>query len=352
MRHLAFGRSNAAAFCAAAVIALSGCGDESITAAFAVPAISVDVSPAALTLEQGETGTVSASIVRRGGFAGAVALAATGVPAGVAATFDPQSVTGASSTLTLEAGPSAAEGTHTITVTGSGAGVSNRSTTLTLTITAPPQVPVIDVTLGSGTLSLVQGQSGTVPVTVSSGGGFTGPVALTTAGVPNAVTATLAPASVTGTATSTLTLAAASTAVPGTYTIIVTGSGTGVASESDSLTLTIGAAPPAHSISLLIRALNNQVSVAQGESDTWEVIVTRGGGFAGPVDLSIEGLPGGVTAQFAPLTIAPGTVGSALTFTAAASAATGSTDVTIRGRATGVPDATVVVRLSVSAASP
>jgi hypothetical protein len=94
------------------------------------------------------------------------------------------------------------------------------------------------------------------------------------------------------------------------------------------------------------------VTVAQGESDTWEVIVTRGGGFAGPVDLTIEGLPAGVTAQFAPTTIAPGTVGSAVTFTAAAGAATGSTDVTIRGRAIGVPDATVVVRLSVSAATP
>jgi hypothetical protein len=166
------------------------------------------------------------------------------------------------------------------------------------------------------------------------------------------VTATLDPTSVAGTATSTLTLAAAATAVPGTYTIVVTGGAAGVTSESDSLTLTISAAPPAQSISLLIRALNNQVSVAQGESDTWEVIVTRGGGFAGPVDLTIEGLPAGVTAQFAPTTIAPGTVGSAVTFTAAAGAATGSTDVTIRGRAIGVPDATVVVRLSVSAATP
>ncbi len=93
-------------------------------------------------------------------------------------------------------------------------------------------------------------------------------------------------------------------------------------------------------------------SVVQGASGTWEVIVTRGGGFMGPVDLSIEGLPAGITAQFVPPTIGTSAVGGALVFTAVAGAALGSTDVTIRGRAIGVPDATLVVRLSVLPSSP
>lgn len=344
----------AAACCTAVVIALSGCSDgESITAVF-TPSIGVSVDPAALTVQRGESGTATVTISRRGGYTGTVALAVTGVPGGVTATFDPSSVTGAtSSTLTLDVASSAVEGTYPLTITGSGSSVASQSATLTLTITTPPPTPLVDVVLGAPALALVQGQSGTVSVTVSRGGGFTGSVALAVAGAPNGVTGTLNPTSVASAATSSiLTLAAAADAVPGTYTIIVTGSGSGVASQSDSLTLTVSAAPPSHSIGLLVRADNNQVSVVQGASATWEVIVTRGGGFAGNVDLSIEGLPAGVTAQFVPPTIVANVAGGALIFTAAAGATPGSTDVTIRGRAIGVPDATLVVRLSVLPSSP
>jgi hypothetical protein len=125
-----------------------------------------------------------------------------------------------------------------------------------------------------------------------------------------------------------------------------------VSDASATLTLTVSAAPPSQSIGLLVRADNNQVWVAQGQSKTWEVIVTRSGGFAGTVDLTIEGLPSGVTAQFVPPAIGANTAGGALILTAAAGAAEGTTNVTIRARAAGVPDATLVVRLEVVASVP
>jgi uncharacterized membrane protein len=189
-------------------------------------------------------------------------------------------------------------------------------------------------------------------VDVSRSGGYSGAVTFSISGQPAGVTAAFNPASVTGATGSVLTLSAAATTAPGTYTISVTASGTGVSDASATLTLTVSAAPPSQSIGLLVRADNNQVWVAQGQSKTWEVIVTRSGGFAGTVDLTIEGLPSGVTAQFVPPAIGANTAGGALILTAAAGAAEGTTNVTIRARAAGVPDATLVVRLEVVASVP
>jgi uncharacterized membrane protein len=189
-------------------------------------------------------------------------------------------------------------------------------------------------------------------VDVSRSGGYSGAVTFSISGQPAGVTAAFNPASVSGTAGSVLTLAAAATTAPGTYSLSVTGSGTGVSNASATLTLTVSAAPPSQSIGLLVRADNNQVWVVQGQSKTWEVIVTRNGGFAGTVDLTIEGLPSGVTAQFVPPAIDVNTAGGALILTAAAGAAEGTTNVTIRARAAGVPDATLVVRLEVLASAP
>lgn len=339
----------AAAISSALVVSLVGCDDDGagITAAF-THAIGIALDSDDLTVEQGESGTVGVTVSRRSGYPGAIALAVTGLPAGVTASFEPASVTtGSSSTLTLEVAADAVEGTYPLTVTASGSGLASQSASLALTITAAPSTPVIGVTLGTGALSLVQGQSDVLSVAVSSGGGFSGSVALAVTGAPAGVTATVTPTSVAGAGASSLTISAAASAAPGTYTIIVTGTGTGVASAADSLTLTVAPAPPSLSIGLLIRNVTDEIWVARGASRTWEVIVTRGGGFAGTVDLTIEGLPPGVTARYEPPLVNASRSGSALILTAAAGAATGTTNVTLRGRAPGVPDATFTVRLEV-----
>ncbi|HUF25547.1 MAG TPA: hypothetical protein VMM18_01100 [Gemmatimonadaceae bacterium] len=318
-----------------------------------VPSIAVILDATAIALEQGETGTVAVTVARGGGFSGAVALAVTEVPDEVAAALNPLSLSGSgTSTLTLTADPAAALGTYEVIITGTGSGVASRSATLSVTITSPPLSPSIGITLGSSALSLVQGQSGTVSVDVSRSGGYSGAVTFSISGQPAGVTAAFNPASVSGTTGSVLTLSAAATTAPGTYTISVTGSGTGVSNASAALTLTVSAAPPSQSIGLLVRADNNEVWVVQGQSKTWEVIVTRNGGFAGTVDLTSEGLPSGVTAQFVPPAIDANTAGGALIFTATAGAAEGTTNVTIRARAAGVPDATLVVRLEVFSSAP
>ncbi|HEX7052002.1 MAG TPA: hypothetical protein VF188_17470 [Longimicrobiales bacterium] len=90
------------------------------------------------------------------------------------------------------------------------------------------------------------------------------------------------------------------------------------------------------------------VSVVQGQSGTTTVTLTRGGGFSGAVELSLEGAPGGVTGTFSPATIAPGATSSTLTLAVAATAAPGTHDLTIRAQADGVSDKTATLTVVIS----
>jgi hypothetical protein len=108
------------------------------------PNFTLSANLATLTVSRGASGTSAITITRSGGFTGSVALSASGLPAGVTATFNPTPATGASSTVTFAASSAAAAGTVTVTITGAG-GSLIRSTTLILTVDAPP-APGVTVT--------------------------------------------------------------------------------------------------------------------------------------------------------------------------------------------------------------
>jgi endo-1,4-beta-xylanase len=97
------------------------------------PDFSLTTTPASLTVNQGASGTVAIAITRFGGFTGAVALNAGGLPSGVTASFSPASTTGTSSVLTLAASSAATAGAATVTVTGTGGGLT-RTTSIGLTV--------------------------------------------------------------------------------------------------------------------------------------------------------------------------------------------------------------------------
>jgi hypothetical protein len=107
-----------------------------VTAATTGGSYTLSATPAALTVNQGATGTSTINITRTGGFAGSVALAVTGATNGLTVSLNPTSTTGNTSALSVTASPTATTGTATLTVTGTATGLTNQTTTVTVTVAA------------------------------------------------------------------------------------------------------------------------------------------------------------------------------------------------------------------------
>jgi Zn-dependent metalloprotease len=205
---------------------------------------SLSLNPTAGSVRQGSSATTTVATQVTSGTAQTVTLAASGLPAGVTATFSPSSVTaGGSSTLTLTANATASTGSKTVTVTGTGGGVSHTATyTLTVTTTQPGNT--FSVSLAPGAATVAPGSSTTATVSTATTGGSAQPVALSVSGAPTGVTATVSPSSVTSGGSATLTVAVAATAAAGSYTLTVTGSGTS-STQAATFALTVsGGTPP------------------------------------------------------------------------------------------------------------
>src|SRR5206468_4061078 len=121
----------------------------------ATPDYALSLTPAALTITQGATGTATVTITRTN-FTGAVTLSLGGAPAGVTGAFNPAAPTGTSSTLTVSVGAAVAPGVYNLTVDGT-ATAGNRSTPLTLTVTAP--APDYTLSVSPAALTISQGAS-------------------------------------------------------------------------------------------------------------------------------------------------------------------------------------------------
>ncbi|WP_405983173.1 M28 family peptidase [Streptomyces sp. NBC_00158] len=87
---------------------------------------SLSLNPASGTVQQGGSVTTTVATSTTSGSAQQVTLTATGLPAGVTASFNPATVqSGQSSTLTLSASSNAAPGASTVTVKGQGASLAH-----------------------------------------------------------------------------------------------------------------------------------------------------------------------------------------------------------------------------------
>jgi hypothetical protein len=208
------------------------------------PDFALTASPTTVSVAQGGTKTTTVSTTVSGGFNSAVSLSASGLPAGVTASFSPTSIAApgsGSSTLTFTASSTATTGTSTVTINASGGGVSH-STTVSLTVSATA-TPDFAVSASPASISVAVGSSGTSTISTSVSGGFNSAVSLSASGLPSGVTAAFNPTSIAapGSGSSTLTFTAASTAAAGTSTITINASGGGVShSTTVSLTITTG----------------------------------------------------------------------------------------------------------------
>ncbi len=92
----------------------------------------MSASPTSASVTQGSSVSDTITISPANGFTGIVALSASGLPAGVTASFSPSSTTGLS-TLTLTSNNTATTGNSNVTITGT-SGSLTHSTTLNLTV--------------------------------------------------------------------------------------------------------------------------------------------------------------------------------------------------------------------------
>lgn len=119
------------------VTGVSGALTRTTTVTFTVTpsgSFSVSASPSSQTVARKSSTTYAITVTRTGDFTGVVTLSVTGMGPGVTATFNPVSVSGTSSTLTIEAAKSAQRGTRTLTITGTSPGLPAATTTVSLTV--------------------------------------------------------------------------------------------------------------------------------------------------------------------------------------------------------------------------
>lgn len=193
--------------------------------------------------------------------------------------------------------------------------------------------PDFSLSVSPGTVSILQGGSGSVNVTGNSILSFVGPVTLSVTGsVPAGVsfsTFSTNPIAVpsAGSASTTLTINVAGSATPGTSTITVSGVGAVTHTTSFILTITSG-----NDFSLSLSSPT--LSVGAGGSTTDTVTVTSLTPFNSAVSLSAGGLPTGVHVSFSPASVTPpsgGTVASTATVTVDSGTPASTPTITITG---------------------
>jgi len=96
----------------------------------------ISSSPSALAITRGSSGAAIVTTTVTGSFNSAIALSASGLPAGTTVTFSPSTIAApgvGSSTVTISVGSATAVGTYNVTVTGTGGG-KTQTTVISLTV--------------------------------------------------------------------------------------------------------------------------------------------------------------------------------------------------------------------------
>ena len=239
---------------------------------------SLSAAPSSLSVVAGMNASSTITVNPTNGFAASVTLTASGLPAGITASFNPGSTT-TTSTLTLTASSAAAIGRATVTVTGTSGNAMPQSATISLTVNPPPS---FTVSAAPNSLTVVQGMTAFSTITVNPANGFAASVSLAASGLPNGVIASFNPTTTTG--SSTLTLSASNSATTGASTVTIAGTSGSLTPQSAPINLTVSA-PPAPNYSLSAGP-PTPPSVNPGASSTALVTVTPENGYSGTVTLS------------------------------------------------------------------
>jgi uncharacterized membrane protein len=304
----------------------------------AVPNFTISPSVGSLTLLLGSSNAdnpIDITVTDLNGFKGSVSLTASGVPAGVTAAFT--TVDANNTSMTLHVGSTAIPGLYPVTITGK-SGTVTKTTAITLTI----PLPSFRISASPSSVTLFIGGAGaSSAINITDVNGFASSVTLSARGLPTGVTALFGSAkTTTGT---TLTLSAGRNAVAGVFPVTITGTCQGLTS-STTISVTIRA--PSFSLSTSAAS----VTLAPGGSSVGSTVgIVNAVGLSGNVNLSISGVPTGVTAAFKPTAASTGSP-STLTLSASATAISGTYSVTVTGTSgTVASTATIAVTVAVPA---
>ncbi|WP_254064020.1 PQQ-like beta-propeller repeat protein [Granulicella sp. S190] len=190
-----------------------------------------------------------------------------------------------------------------------------------------------DFTLAATPASLTLspgGEGQQVSVTATPSGGFTGMVTVDLSGLPPGVTAQPAMLSLTPGTAQSVTLTAGAGVAAGASTVVINGVSSTL-SHTTSVAVTVAAAtnPPGADFSLAVMP-GSLTLVSGGATQQISVNAVPTNSFAGAVSVAISGLPTGVTAEPATLSLTPGTA-QHVTLVAAPGVAAGAATLTLTG---------------------
>lgn len=289
-----------------------------------VPAFHATAPANVLAVIAGSNNTMTLTVSVSGGFNSAVGFSASGLPAGVSATFTPATLKApgsGTSALKLTASTAAKAGVYSITVT---AASGSTKQTIPLSITVEP-APTFSLSLSATSVSVSVGSSGSLTLTTTPNSTFNCAITLGVGGLPPGVTAQFTPSSLVaapGAAATSVGFSVGSGVSPMVYSIALAATGGGLTQRS-SVTLNVPG------FSLTASAKSATVSSAANGSIKFTTIALAG--FNNPIALSISGLPSHVTGSLSASTgNAPGSGSFTLTLTKGSGASTGVSQVTVR----------------------
>jgi hypothetical protein len=309
------------------------------------PDFSISI-PSSLTVTPNSTQTISISITQENGFSSAVSFTISGLPAGVTATpaSFTLSATGGSyspETVTITASGSATAGMAAMTVTGVSGSISHTLTTSTGSADFALAGPASPASLTAG---------GTAEISISADAlnGFSGQVTTNLSGLPAGVAASPSTLVLVPGTAQTVTLTAASTVGAGSATLVVTGTSGSLTHDLEIPLVLVAEAPADFSLTLS----PNPARIALPIGGTGQATVTANavGAFNSPVNMTVSGVPAGVTATPSSFTLTPGS-SQTVVFQASSNAIAGQSSVTFQGSA-GTLSHSVSLSLSVTAPAP
>ena len=262
-----------------------------------MPSLSLTSSVASLTAPAASSETLIVSATQSG-LSSPVAFSVAGLPTGVTAAFSPATLSSSgSSTLKITTASSVKAGTYPLTITATGGGLTSKVTVLLVipssTFTLTPSAPAISVT---------QGNTGQLTVSITPQNGFSSSVALSVSGLPTGVTGVFSSPSVSGNAGSsplTVTVPAATSA--GSYPLTISATGGGI-TKTASVTLVVNPIP-----SCVAASNPASLTLQAGLSSTLQISCgSPTGTFSGPLAVTVTGAPAGMTAQLSAATLTPG----------------------------------------------